>query len=80
MSAMISPDGLYRYWLQRETGIDNDKIMLFVMLNPSVADAVENDPTIRRCIGYAKREGFGMLEVVNLFAFISTDPDGLKLA
>lgn len=51
--------------------------MLFIMLNPSTADAVENDPTITRCMGFAKREGATHLTVVNLFALRSTDPNGL---
>jgi hypothetical protein len=44
------------------------------MLNPSTADADHDDPTIKRCIGFAKREGFGRLEIVNLFGFMATEP------
>ena len=51
--------------------------MLFIMLNPSTADAEQDDPTIRRCIGYAKALGCGELTVVNLFAWRSTDPRAL---
>lgn len=47
---------------------------VFVMLNPSTADGCEDDPTIRRCIGFAKRLKFDRLEVVNLFAHRATDP------
>lgn len=48
------------------------------MLNPSTADAEVDDPTIRRCIGYAKSWGFGELIVCNLFAYRATDPKDLK--
>ena len=47
---------------------------LFVMLNPSTADGDKDDPTIRRCVSFAKREGYDRLDVVNLFAHRATDP------
>lgn len=79
MSAVISPCGTYRYRLDREIqGAFNPTLScVFVMLNPSTADGVENDPTIRRCISFAKRFGCGRLVVVNLFAYRSTNPDFL---
>lgn len=70
--ATLSPCGLYRYTLTREWG--SGPRMLFVMLNPSTADADKDDPTIRRCIAFAKREGCGSLEVVNLHAYRTPDP------
>jgi hypothetical protein len=47
--------------------------MVFVMQNPSTADATEDDPTIRRCVGFARREGFGGISVRNVFALRATD-------
>lgn len=44
------------------------------MLNPNNADAIRDDPTIRRCIGFARRWGFGSVDVVNLFAYRTVDP------
>ena len=72
-TAVFSEDRRYRYLLRRRVG-DSEKRVLFVMLNPSQADEERNDPTIRRCIGFARGWGFGVLEVVNLFAFMSTNP------
>lgn len=51
--------------------------MGFIMLNPSTADADQDDPTIRRCIGFAKRENCGGIIVVNLFPFRATKPADL---
>lgn len=50
------------------------------MLNPSKADAEVNDPTIRRCIGFAQAWGYGSLDVVNLFAYRATKPKDLRQA
>lgn len=73
--AAISTDGLYRYRLTRSWG--EGKPVNFLMLNPSTADASVDDPTIRRCIGFAKQWGYPGLIVTNLFAFRATDPRGL---
>ena len=77
-SAEISPCGAYRYSLGRcweQTSPVN-----FVMLNPSTADADIDDPTIRRCIGFAKAWGYGSIVVTNLFAFRATDPADMAKA
>ncbi len=76
--AVISDCGRYRYRLWRKWGEGSP--LLFVMLNPSTADASIDDATIRRCVGFAQRAGFGELEVVNLYAYRATDPDDLRRA
>ena len=74
--AVLSSCGHYRYLLERHW--DHSKHALgFVMLNPSTADAMEDDPTIRRCIRFAKDNGFGAIYVGNLFAWRATDPADL---
>lgn len=78
-SAVISECGKWRYTLTRRIPsiLRWVKPCLFVMLNPSTADAEKDDPTIRRCIGFAKSWGCTDLTVVNLFAFRATDPKQL---
>lgn len=78
-SAIFSPDERFRYVLTREWDASLDKLAI-VGLNPSTATAFRDDPTIRRCIGFAKREGFGGLAMLNLFAYRATDPKELTLA
>ncbi|AJG18802.1 DUF1643 domain-containing protein [Cupriavidus basilensis] len=77
-TAVVSECGTYRYRLGRRW--DDGPAMLFVMLNPSTADAEQDDPTIRKCIGFATRKGFGAVEVVNLFGYRATNPADLKAA
>jgi hypothetical protein len=74
--AMLSPCRRYRWRLWRVWDPSKPKVV-WVMLNPSVADAHADDATIRRCVGFAKQWGYGGIVVVNLFALISTDPKGL---
>lgn len=76
--ATLSDDGVYRYDLARTWG--PAPWMLFVMLNPSTADARDDDPTIRRCIGFARREERMGIRVVNLFAYRATKPADLRRA
>lgn len=77
--ATLSPCGKYRYDLWRVWD-DAQKYALFVMLNPSTADAFADDPTIRRCVGFARAWGYGGIVVTNLFAFRATDPRKLRVA
>ena len=74
--AVFDTTGAYRYRLHR-TWEQRGKRVVFVLLNPSTADAETNDPTIRRCIGFARDWGFGSMVVVNLFGFRATRPDDL---
>lgn len=77
--AKLSEDGKFRYWLMRHWGPGKSR-MTFVMLNPSTADTNADDPTIRKCVGFAQRHGYSGIEVVNLFAYRATDPKELKAA
>jgi hypothetical protein len=78
-SALISSCGHFRYRLGRSWNTSRP-VLAFVMLNPSTADADIDDPTIRKCIGFAVRLGFGAIDVVNLFAYRAADPKALKAA
>lgn len=74
--AVISDCGLYRYELTRSWD-DEMPTLEWVMLNPSTADAQVDDPTIRRCIGFAKLWMYGGIVVHNLFAYRSSSPAAL---
>lgn len=76
--AILRGDGdMYRYVLWRIWD-DTQPAMLWVMFNPSTADHMQDDPTIRRCMHFAKRERHGGIRVVNLFAFRSKEPTQLR--
>lgn len=53
---------------------------IFIGLNPSTADETTDDPTIRRCIGFARRWGYGSLYMLNIFAYRATEPADMKAA
>ncbi len=74
--ACFDSSGAYRYRLWREWDAALPCVV-FVMLNPSTADGEGDDPTVRRCIGFARSWGFGRLEVVNLCAYRATTPSDL---
>lgn len=71
--------GDYRYTLTRTWNASAEPLV-FILLNPSTADASQDDPTIRRCVGFAKRWGFGGIVVVNLYAFRAAKPRDMLAA
>lgn len=75
-SAVISKCGLYRYELVRIWDSTLPRLY-WVMLNPSTADAVKSDPTMLKCIGFAKHNGYGSICIMNLFAYRATEPKEL---
>lgn len=83
-NAVFSPDRVYRYRLYRFVDMPSPGTILrtlnIIGLNPSTADEATDDPTIRRCMGFAKAWGFDVLTMTNLFAFRTTDPARLRYA
>lgn len=89
---IFSEDRVYRYTLWREwepgfglfEGVNKERpigsYVNFICLNPSTADETKDDPTIRRCIGFAKAWGFGAFCMTNLFAYRLTDSKQLPKA
>lgn len=78
MTAHFSEGREYRYRLDRVWDAKNLRRLVVIGLNPSTADETNDDPTIRRCIGFAKRENCGGLIIVNLFALRATDPTAME--
>ncbi len=76
-ATIFSPCRAYRYTLWREW-IGGEGYAMFVGLNPSTADETQDDPTIRRCIGYAKSWGYAGLCMTNIFAYRATQPEDMK--
>lgn len=74
-SAWFNETRTHRYLLTRSWSASH--VMTWIMLNPSTADAFTDDPTIRRCAGFAKREGCGGIQVLNLYGLRATDPHDL---
>ena len=75
--ASVSADRCFRWWLTRRWQ-HGDRVLIFLGLNPSRADANRDDPTLRRLIGFAKDWGYDALVVVNLFARMSPSPSVLR--
>lgn len=78
-SAVFSACEKYRYCLTREWDPATRKLVV-IGLNPSTADATNDDPTVRRCMGFARKWGLGGLHMLNLFAYRATNPKTLLLA
>lgn len=77
--AIYSDCGAYRYSLCRIWQQEGKRVN-FVMLNPSKADEIRNDPTVERCEQRARRLGFGSFQVTNIFAWRDTDPQAMRRA
>jgi hypothetical protein len=81
VSAYLSPCRTWRYSLTRDVApLTGDGTVAFIGLNPSTADETTDDPTIRRCIDFARRWGYARLTMINLYAFRATDPRDLRAA
>lgn len=80
--ATLSEGRLYRYALWRDLDWGDDRgykgTVNWIMLNPSTADESKDDPTIRRCVGFARRWGYGSIVVTNLYGLRATDPRELR--
>ena len=77
--AIISDCGRYRYALYRKIPHESEKTLCFICLNPSTADAKKDDPTVKRCMCFARDWGYGGLYIVNLFAWRATDKNVLLI-
>ena len=79
--AEFSDDGMKRFELIRDWSDERSSgahgTANFIMLNPSMADAEKDDPTIRKCVGFARRWGFSRLVATNLIPVVSPDPYAL---
>jgi hypothetical protein len=73
--ACFSPCGRFRYRLERRLGAG--PCVAVVMVNPSAADGTRDDPTIRRVVGFGRRDGWGRVVVVNLFALVASRIESL---
>lgn len=79
-AAIYSPCERYRYSLTREWAPEDGGRVLFVMLNPSTATELRNDPTVERCERRARALGYGAFRVCNIFAWRATDPREMRAA
>lgn len=75
-TAYLSECGRFRYSLSRVWDHEGPRVC-WLMLNPSTADANVDDPTIRKCVKFSRRLGYGGMVAVNLYAYRATDPEDL---
>jgi hypothetical protein len=75
--ADFSPCRVWRYSLWR-IWEESKPVVSFIGLNPSTADEVKNDPTVKRCINYAHAWGYGGMYMLNIFGYRATDPKDMK--
>jgi hypothetical protein len=82
VSAILSECGVYRYELRRVLSDTPEKpgTVLWVLTNPSKADAKKDDPTVRKCRGFTRAWGYGQFLIVNAYAFRATNPKALLSA
>jgi hypothetical protein len=80
VSAIFSACRRFRYRLGRDLSVSGSGTCLFILLNPSTADEETDDPTVRRCAGFAGRWGHARVEIVNLFAWRSVLPEIMRRA
>lgn len=79
--ATFSPCRTWRYDLTRIWARGPDPLLVnFLLLNPSTADETEDDPTIRRCMGFAREWGYDGCVITNIFGFRATDPKEMRAA
>ena len=76
--AVFADDRTHRLYLWRRWNKQGPWLM-FIGLNPSTADERLNDPTVRRCIGFAEKWGYGGIFMCNVFTLVSTDPKKLNV-
>ena len=76
--AVFADDRTHRLYLWRRWNKQGPWVM-FIGLNPSTADERLNDPTVRRCIGFAEKWGYGGIFMCNVFTLVSTDPEKLNV-
>jgi len=77
-SAVLSHDRVYRYELWRRWADDGAGYVNFICLNPSKADETADDPTVKKCVKFAKSWGYDAICITNLFAYRATDPEAMK--